>query len=111
MKKYDMAFSKAEQKERNSPKECSGPMMGSKYPYGLEISLDDATLEKLGIDSLPKVGKKIRIEATCEVVSVSQNQERDHKNRSVRLQIVSMGCESGPQSALEAVEDGVEDAS
>lgn len=109
MKKVDMAYSKAEQKKRSSPEKMP-EIVGANYPYGLEISLDKGSLEKLGIDSLPKVGKKIRIEAVCEVVGVSQNQHRDSQDRNVRLQIVKMGCETAPQSMEDAIDDGVDEA-
>lgn len=112
MKKADMAYTKAELKKRNSPMECAPSKdAGPKYPYGLELSLDNVTLDKLGIGKLPRVGKKIRIEAVAEVTRVSQSERRGEKDdRTVGLQIVSMGCESAPQSMEDAVEDGIEAA-
>jgi len=108
MKQYDMKLSKKERKEA-APKVASS--LGSEYPWGLEINLNDETLEKLGISKLPQVGKKVRIAATAEVVGVSQNQHGDQKDRSVRLQIVKMSYESAPQSMEDAIDDGVEAAS
>ena len=110
MKQYDMKLSKQERKDA-SPKVAEASSGGPDYPWGLELNLNDDTLEKLGISKFPQVGKKIRIQATAEVVGVSQNQNRDaQKDRSVRLQIIKMGYESAPQSMQEAVEDGIEAA-
>jgi hypothetical protein len=61
------------------------------YPYGTRLHLNSETLAKLGIKDMPKVGTKVRIMAMAEVVSVSQNQERDgDENRELGLQITDM---------------------
>lgn len=67
----------------------SGP--SEDYPYGLCLSLEDETLEKLGMDELPKVGKPVKIVAEGKVESVSQNSsERGQNHRSARVQITKM---------------------
>jgi hypothetical protein len=75
-----------------------------KYPYGLTINLDDETLAKLGITSLPDVGVAMTLTARVEVCSTSQYQNRDgKKDVSLSLQITAMelsgAAESSPSTA------------
>lgn len=64
------------------------------YPYGLCLRLDNATMKKLGMSSLPDVGSILMISAKAEVVSVS---ERDSayggEDRNCELQITEMNIE------------------
>lgn len=63
---------------------------GPKYPYGLSINLDDETLAKLGITTLPAVGSMMRLVATVEVTSTSQYERQDEKEININLQITAM---------------------
>lgn len=68
-----------------------------KYPYGLELRLDNESLTKLGITTLPKVGMKLRLEAKVFVESVSEEERADGKpNRHVGLQITDMALGENP---------------
>lgn len=105
-----MAYSKAELKERNSPKACS-MYEGNKYPYGLCINLDTEALKKLGLKDLPKPGTKMQLAATVVVTSSSLNQRQDGEdNRRLELQIEKMGLTKGADGAVAALEKGMEDA-
>lgn len=87
MKLVNMKISKKEAKKMT---ECCA-VDAPEYPYGLRIELGNDALEKLGITALPGVGKKIMVEAVCEVCSVSQYENKDKtSNRSVSLQITDM---------------------
>lgn len=69
----------------------SNPGDGPKYPYGLCLYLDNTTLEKLGMSSLPAVGEEVTISAKAVVKSVSLREQQDgDKDRSVDLQITAM---------------------
>ena len=69
---------------------------GPKYPYGLCLSLNETTMKKLGMETLPKVGGTVMVMAKANVVSVSQREERDgDKNSNVELQITEMDVVSG----------------
>jgi len=74
------------------------------YPYGLCLSLDDESLQKLGIDQLPDVGTVMHLVARVQVTSVSQYERTDGKNRDISLQITDMelkpdgGQASNPQN-------------
>jgi len=82
--------------------EKDGPI----YPWGLSLSLDDDALEKLGIDTLPKVGTAQMLIARVEVTSVSSNQGPDkQKRQSVSLQITDLCLE--PEKTREKVEDAL----
>lgn len=60
------------------------------YPYGLCVSLNDATVKKLGI-ALPAVGTKMVLTAIVEVNSVRQHKEQGgDTNTGVELQITEM---------------------
>jgi len=85
----DLKMSKEERDEQSpQPMETS---KGPQYPYGLSINLDDGTLEKLGVDELPKVGEYITIVALACVKSTSErSDDGGESERSVSLQIEKM---------------------
>jgi hypothetical protein len=97
-------------KESLKPKSV-GKIAPDPYSYEHRITLDQDTLDKLGMD-VPKVGDKFHVMGHAEVKSVSQN---DHgpgdKNTRVELQMKRMGVR--PKSSgglLGAVSKGVQDA-
>lgn len=64
------------------------------YPYGLELRLGNEELEKLGLFTLPEVGKELTLQAKVKVTSVSSNEHLDGKPyKGVCLQITDMGLE------------------
>lgn len=52
----NLKMSKAQATKYNGP--CS-PGDAPLYPYGLCVSLNDESVKKLGLDSLPSVGSKL----------------------------------------------------
>lgn len=92
-KLVSMKISKAEMEKRMEPSTIATerPM----YPWGLGLNLDNDTLEKLGVDDLPKVGEVYTVVAQVSVSSVSSNESEGGKNRSVSLQITDMCLEDG----------------
>lgn len=87
MSLIDMTLSAEEAKEQMG---CD-PGDAPKYPWGLEISLDDETLAKLGITVLPAPGTKLQITAICEVCATSQRKSQNGEDESsVSLQITAM---------------------
>lgn len=93
MKLVNMKISKAEQEKRSEPSTIATerPM----YPWGLNLNLDNDTLEKLGIDGLPKVGESYAIIATASVSSVSSSESEGGAHRSLSLQITDLCLEDG----------------
>lgn len=60
------------------------------YPYGLRVCLNEESLKKLGVSSLPSVGTTMRLEAVVEVCSASENQTAKGSERNLDLQITDM---------------------
>lgn len=95
----DMATTPAEVMEKQSDCIPCEPSV-SKYPYGLCISLDDETLEKLGLDGdLPASGDMIHLCAMAKVTNASCNERltedgKTEVSRRVELQITNMALES-----------------
>jgi hypothetical protein len=77
------------------------------YPYGLSISFDEDTLEKLDIDELPSVGEMIHLQAMAKVTSVSQNEREETDGTKklccrVELQITHLATEDEDREGDEA---------
>lgn len=107
-----MAYTKAEQKERNSPsKDCAvGMYSGDKYPYGLRLDLNSQALAKLDLENLPKVGTKMTLTAEVEVVATrSSDRANGEPEQSMELQIVKLGLQKG-SGAVAAAFAGIADA-
>lgn len=76
-----------EAKEYTEPKASDAP----KYPWGLCITLNDDSLEKLGVDTLPAVDTVVTIVAKAQVSRTSEYQTQGGENqRSIDLQITDM---------------------
>jgi hypothetical protein len=62
------------------------------YPYGLQIDLQQETLERLKMDVADyKVGDVIYFDVLAEVRSLSSNQSETGKSSNMSLQITDMG--------------------
>lgn len=111
MKLTDLKITKAERKEREKGMNATcGPMGDGDYGYGLRITLNDHELKKLGIDSLPKAGKEVRLEAQALVISVRSNSSSDRgEDRAIELQLRKIGLDIGGGSVEDAVRDGIKD--
>lgn len=66
------------------------------YPYGLKICLDEASIQKLGLQEMPQIGAKMKIEAIVEVCAVSKYDTKESgQQRKIDLQITDMEIEKG----------------
>lgn len=83
----NMKMSKEEAEEQSSPSQTDAP----RYPYGLEISLDDDALGKLGLGDGLSVGDEVTIAAKAKVTRKSgyETLVGDAEN-SISLQITDM---------------------
>jgi hypothetical protein len=87
----NMAMSAEEAKEYASTCSTSNAPDAPKYAYGLQISLDEEALAKLGLTQAPAVGTRLRIVAECEVCSTSAYQTQGKETeQNVSLQITDM---------------------
>lgn len=66
-----------------------------RYPYGLEITLNEDSLEKLGMkDNPPQVGEVLHAMVLMKVTSYSEHENENNSDCCVRAQIVQMGVEN-----------------
>jgi hypothetical protein len=93
MKMNDMRVTAAEKaaREVKCAMRCDGDD-GPDYPWGLSINLDQDSLAKLGITTMPKLGDVLHIEGIAKVNSLSENSsEGSDDTRCVGLQIMILG--------------------
>lgn len=87
---------------------------GPNYPWGLRLNLNHDTLQKLGVKGNLKAGDHVHIHAKAHVISSSTNTNTNKKgaktNHSAELQIHHMAVSNSPNSAKDAVDQGVADA-
>jgi len=71
-----------------------------RYPWGLSISLDDDSLTKLGITTLPEAGAELLLSARAKVTSIeSRDTQGGGKSKSMGLQITAMCLDDGKNKA------------
>lgn len=80
--------------ERKDAEVAGTPDDAPRYPWGLQVRLEDDELEKLGITALPNVGDEQLLVATVKVTSVSERDDESGTTRSVGLQITDMHLET-----------------
>lgn len=98
-----IAFTKAEQKDRNSPKACT-PWEGEKYPYGMRLDFNSDVMKKLDLKTLPKTGSEVTITARAKVVSTSINDREGGKaEKRMEVQIVALEVDIGKEAAEDAI--------
>jgi hypothetical protein len=83
----NMEMSKEEAKEYSAPSESEAP----KYPWGLCLTLNDDSLEKLGVKTLPAAGSVVTITAKATVSGIRETQTQGGDSEaSMDLQITDM---------------------
>jgi hypothetical protein len=97
----NMALSKEERKAE-APSVISKPE-GPRYPYGLELRLDDEVLKKLGSSGLPDVDDVVLIQAKAKVTSVSSSDYGDGTHRNICLQVTDLAVEPEKKKKTEDV--------
>lgn len=87
---------------------------GPRFPYGLQISLDDDSLEKLGFDELPAVGAEMIVVGVGKVTRAGENRSQSGVNRDVSIQLERIEIEprddGSDHTAVDAVSRAVKDA-
>lgn len=77
-------------KEEKTAVPMEGKTKGPRYPWGLSLNLDHATMERLGLGDLAG-GQEVEIHAKGKMTSVSHNEDEDGKpRRSGSVQITHM---------------------
>lgn len=89
-----MKMSKKESKEEFGP--VNSESEGPKFPFGLSVRLNNESMDKLGLGSMPKVGSEMQLTALVNVESTEESERADGGSRkSMTLQITSMGLDTG----------------
>ena len=98
-----MKVTKKETKMLEAPISADNP----RFPWGLEINLQDEELAKLGITTLPGVGTKGSLMANVTVTRASESEdERDGKvkiSRSLSLQITDLTLDAAADTAANTI--------
>lgn len=77
------------------------------YPYGLSISLDAESMEKLNMSEMPEIGEEMLVMAKVRVTSLSQHEmEGSDKDKHVSLQITEMGLKDEEKRAADKMYGG-----
>lgn len=72
------------------------------YPWGLEVNLEEESLEKLKMSAGNfKIGQKLKMVCEVEITRISQNQSMKKKRESVNLQIQKMSLAAGGNKGLD----------
>ena len=89
-KMVDMKISKAEKKRSQNDIMPASLSSGERYPYGLQIRLDNDSMKKLGIE-LPEVGEEVTVYAKADITEASANETSEGGKRlSCTLQITRL---------------------
>ena len=65
------------------------------YPWGLRIELNDDSMKKLGLEKIPSINSKLKLEAIVEIIRVDSSDSVDGgKKESMSLQITDMALNS-----------------
>lgn len=80
--------------------EMSVAGMQPEYPYGLRISLNEDSIEALGLVSMPAIGQKMIVNARVEVVGITNSkQSNGDEYKCVDLQITDMDLSPDKQKS------------
>ena len=99
------------QRTKSEKKEDTGPEVATEYerpdyPYGLEISLEEESMEKLGLDVENfSVGGKIELVCNGEITRTHESAGKDHNNSSVSIQITDMAIMVHPNETPKTIKD------
>lgn len=97
---HSMKMTAAERKQSEPVSLAGGEPDAPRYPYGLELMLDDAVLEKLELDDLPDVGAVMTLIARVEVRSTAVDEvDGQGKRRRMTLQVTDCCLEEGAPPA------------
>ena len=79
---------------------------GPRYPWGLALTLDNASLEKLEIDKLPAVGGELVLVAKVKVTRVESREYDTGKSRELGLQITHLALETNKRGTADVLFGG-----
>lgn len=89
---------KMSSKETKKMMEPSIAENNPRYPFGLKLNLDNEILEKLGMKTMPELGKTMMLMAKVAVTDMNENKSEGSSYRSLGLQITDMSIEDEKES-------------
>jgi hypothetical protein len=97
MKMVNMAL-KAEKEGKSESCCCAAPCCCEsdkpRYPWGLQLRLENEQLDVLGMGEMPKTGGMMMVSCTVKVTQCGEEErEGAEPARNVSLQIIEMGME------------------
>lgn len=75
------------------------------YPYGLRLTFDQGTLDKLKLDGDCAPGDMIHLHCLAKVIGVYKNDTVMTSSQTVELQITAIECESEDEENEEVEEE------
>lgn len=101
MELKSMALSAKESKAMVEPASPAGE--GPRYPWGLQLRLDNESIDKLGLAGLPDTGATLMVHARAIVTETSERDSQDGgKRRTLEIQITDLAIEAEPKEGERA---------
>jgi hypothetical protein len=99
-----MALTNMKQSKETAKKGCMPCEADSypRYPYGLELRLENESLKKLGIKTLPAVGEEMIVVAVGVVTDAGEHANQSGTRRNLTIQLQQMDV--GPMTEKDAVD-------
>lgn len=73
---------------------CSCDTGKPRFPWGLQLTLENEQMQALGMAMMPKVGESMELYATVKITSCNESERvGEEPARSVSLQITDLGLE------------------
>ena len=101
-------------RSKNTDHEVATDTDELRFPFGLQIDLDDESLRKLNISNLPEAGAQFIVVGVGPVTQVRQTDGKRGKDRSLTIQLQKL--EVGPvktgeiKNVVDAVSAGIKQA-
>lgn len=77
-------------KEKEAPEEVLYAPKPMEYPWGLELRLEEESIAKLGLATLPAAGGEMTLHAKVKVTSVGSYSNDKGEQRTITLQVTDM---------------------
>jgi hypothetical protein len=98
VKLTSMALTKSDIKKQMEPTLAKDSNKDApRYPWGLELNLDESAIAKLGLDELPEVGESYTLVAKCDITSAASSKTQGGNSRRLGLQITAMALEESTE--------------
>lgn len=97
MKPVDMKLTKRELKTSHGNLAMVAGTEGPRYPWGLELRLDEEALKKLGMTELPETGAECMVTGIGRVTAVEDREQMEggktkrRRNVSIQIEKLALG--------------------